>query len=250
VPTPNPQRARDEFFSVQAVSPDDVWAVGGQEATPNSRFHTLIEHYDGGRWSVVPSPDPGPNGNELFGVGGATASSLWAVGQQQGEHFPGLALVERWDGHVWRLAQAPQSSSMTYDPYAVTAFHQQLLAAGDQENDAAPQSTLSFDRGGVIPSANVGAGENDFYGIDASGGNAWAVGRTTDRTTDLTSPLAETLRDGRWSVVPTPAPGGSAGTGGFGGVTVLPSGEAWAVGAFTTSTSANQALIERYVPAG
>jgi hypothetical protein len=250
VPTPNPQRARDEFFSVKAVSPDDVWAVGGQEATPNSRFHTLIEHYDGRRWSVVPSPDPGPNGNELFGVGGTTASSLWAVGQQQGEHFPGLALIERWDGHVWRLAQAPQSSSMTYDPYAVTAFHQQLLAAGDQENDAAPQSTFSFDSGGVIPSANVGAGENDFYGIDASGGNAWAVGRTTDRTTDLTSPLAETLRNGRWAVVPTPAPGGSGGTGGLGGVTVLPGGEAWAVGAFTTSTSANQALIERYVPAG
>jgi hypothetical protein len=36
----------------------------------------------------------------------------------------------------------------------------------------------------------------------------------------------------------------------LGGVTVLPGGEAWAVGAFTTSTSANQALIERYVPAG
>jgi hypothetical protein len=139
---------------------------------------------------------------------------------------------------------------MTYDPYAVTAFHQQLLAAGDQENDAAPQSTLSFDSGGVIPTANVGAGENDFYAIDASGPNAWAVGRTTDRTTDLTSPLAETLHDGRWSVVPTPAPGGSGGTGGLGGVSVRPSGETWAAGAYTTSGSSNQALIERYVPAG
>jgi hypothetical protein len=76
------------------------------------------------------------------------------------------------------------------------------------------------------------------------------VGRTTDRTTDLTSLLAETLRDGQWSIVPTPSPGGSGGTGGLGGVSVLPSGETWAVGAYTTSSSSNQALIERYVPAG
>jgi hypothetical protein len=137
---------------------------------------------------------------------------------------------------------------MSYDPYAVTAFDQQLLVAGDQETDAAPQTTLSFGSAGLIPSANVGAGENDFYGVDASAGNAWAVGRTTDRSTDLTSPLAETLRNGSWSVVPTPAPGGSGGTGGFGGVAVLPSGQAWAVGAYTTLGSSNRALIERYVP--
>jgi hypothetical protein len=139
---------------------------------------------------------------------------------------------------------------MTYDPYAVTAFDHQLLAAGDRENDAAPQRTLSFGSAGVIPSPNAGAGENDFYGMDASESNAWAVGRTTDRSTDLTGPLAETLRNGSWSAVPTPAPGGSGGTGGFGGVTVLPSGQAWAVGAYTTPDSSNRALIERYVPAG
>jgi hypothetical protein len=31
---------------------------------------------------------------------------------------------------------------------------------------------------------------------------------------------------------------------------VLPDGEAWAVGAYTTSSSSNRALIERYVPSG
>ena len=249
VPTVNPRRARDEFFSVKAVSPDDVWAVGGAESTPNSRFHTLIEHFDGHAWSVVPSPDPGPNGNELFGVG-ASGRSAWAVGQQQGDGFPGLALVEHWDGSAWRVAPAPQSPARTYDPYAVTGIGDRFLAAGDQEDDVAPQSTLSFGPGGVIPSADVGTGENDFYGLDAAGGSAWAVGRVTDRSTDLTSPLAETLSHGTWSVVPTPAPGGAGGTGGFGGVTVTDGGQAWAVGAYTTSSSANQSLIERWVPAG
>jgi hypothetical protein len=250
VPTVNPQRARDVFFSVKALSADDVWAVGGQEDTPNGRFHTLIEHFNGTQWTVVPSPDPGPNGNELFGVGAAGPSDVWAVGQQQGKHFPSLALLERWNGSAWTVATSPQSSWMSYDPYAVTAFGGQLLAAGDKENDATPQTTLSFGPNGVIPSANVGTGENDFYGVDAAGGNAWAVGRTTDRTTDLTSPLAETVQNGAWSVVPTESPGGSGGTGGFGGVTVLPDGQAWAVGAYTTSSSSNRALIERYVPSG
>lgn len=250
VPTVNPGRARDVFFSVRAVSPTDVWAVGGLQETWNGPFHTLIEHFDGTRWSVVPSPNPGPNGNELFGVGAAGRGDAWAVGQSQGEHFPSLALTEHWNGSQWSVVPSPRSASMTYDPYAVTALGGRMLATGDKETDAAPQTTLSFGPDGVIPSANVGAGENDFYGVDASGGNAWAVGRSTDRTTDLTSPLAESLQNGSWTAVPTSSPGGSGGTGGFGGVTVLPGGAAWAVGAYTTSTSSNRALIERYVPGG
>jgi hypothetical protein len=245
--TVNPQRARDEFFSVKALSADDVWAVGGSEQTVNGTFHTLIEHLNGQRWTVVPSPDPGGNGNELFGVAAASSDRAWAVGQQQRDRYPGLVLSEQWNGRTWNVIPSPRSAE-TYDPYAAAPLGRNPLVVGDRENDASPQRTVSFDLRGALPIANVGSGENDFYGVGASGNTAWAVGRTTDRTTDLTSPLAERLDHGVWSVVPTPSPGGSGGTGGFGGVTVTPDGQAWAVGAFTTSSSANQALIEHYVP--
>ena len=139
---------------------------------------------------------------------------------------------------------------MTYDPYAAATRGGALLAAGDQENDSAPQRTLSFAASGVIPSANVGAGENDFYSLTASGAGAWAAGRITNRTTDHTSPLVETLRAGAWSASPTPNPAGAAGDAGFGRISVASDGEVWAVGSYKTASSANRALIERYVPAG
>ena len=72
---------------------------------------------------------------------------------------------------------------------------------------------------------NVGAGENDCYGLTASAGGAWAAGRITDRTTDHTSPLVETLRNSAWSLSSTPNPGGASGDAGFGGISAAPNGE-------------------------
>jgi hypothetical protein len=91
-------------------------------------------------------------------------------------------------------------------------------------------------------------GENDFYGVASGPGGPWAAGRITNRSTDLTSPLIEQLSGGQWKVVSAPTPAGPGGNAGLGGVTIAPDGEAWAVGAYNSSTSANQTLIEHYTP--
>ena len=54
-------------------SGDDVIGLGG---SPSS---TLIEHYNGTAWSIVPSPSPGTD-NALTGVTESSATDLWAVG--------------------------------------------------------------------------------------------------------------------------------------------------------------------------
>src|SRR6266568_3006622 len=56
--------------SVSAVAADDVWAVGrdgNHDGGPLDQ--TLIEHWDGARWKIVPSPDPGGSSqdNDLWG---------------------------------------------------------------------------------------------------------------------------------------------------------------------------------------
>lgn len=96
----------------------------------------------------------------------------------------------------------------------------------------------------MLPSANVGTGENDFYGVASGFGETWAAGRVTAPVTDVQTTLIETLHNGRWSVVPSPTPGAN---GGFGGVAIDPSGQSWAVGSYTTNDSSNRALIERWV---
>jgi len=48
----------DVLDGVAVVSSDDVWAVGSTATIQSRRDHSLIEHWDGTRWSAVPIPDP------------------------------------------------------------------------------------------------------------------------------------------------------------------------------------------------
>jgi hypothetical protein len=239
VPSPDPGSSRDTLFSVAALSDRDVWAVGGSQDV-DKPFHTLVEHWDGARWSVVPSPSPGPNGDELFGVSATSPDDVWAVGQQQGGSFPSKALVEHWDGTAWRVADSPSASSQSYDPYAAAG----TLAVGDREDDQSPQRTLAFATGQTAATPNVGAGENDLYAVAAKGGSVWAAGRVTDPANDNTSALIERLHDGSWTVVPTPNPGGNSVAAGLGGITATSPAAVWAVGSTNDGIARNRTLIE------
>jgi hypothetical protein len=64
VPTPSVGSGANQLNAVQALAPNNVWAVGFSTPEPPPQevaTLTLIEHYDGTSWSVVPSPNVGPN---------------------------------------------------------------------------------------------------------------------------------------------------------------------------------------------
>ena len=71
---------------------------------------TLILHWDGASWSVVPSPNVGSLGNHLEGVAAVSADDVWAVGTRfkliDGIFVP-VPLVLHWDGSVWSVVPAP-----------------------------------------------------------------------------------------------------------------------------------------------
>jgi hypothetical protein len=76
------------------------------------KYHTLIEHWNGSKWTVVPAPyaykDRTPNIG-LSAVGGSSSSNVWAVGSYQSgpngdDRSP---LIEHWDGTRWRLQPSP-----------------------------------------------------------------------------------------------------------------------------------------------
>src|SRR5207249_6128820 len=67
---------------------------------------TLIEHWNGTAWSIVPSPNAGSGDNRLNGIAAVAANEVWAVGASG--IYPGTqALVERWDGSAWTIAPVP-----------------------------------------------------------------------------------------------------------------------------------------------
>src|SRR5262249_34654691 len=67
----------------------------------------LAEHWDGSKWTIVPTPNA-INGrtrnNNLYAVGGSSGSNVWAVGWYQSgpigiDHS---TLIEHWDGPRWQ----------------------------------------------------------------------------------------------------------------------------------------------------
>ena len=58
VPSPNGGSALNVFEAVAVVAPNDVWAVGYTQNT-GGPTQTLVEHWNGTAWAIVPSPNPG-----------------------------------------------------------------------------------------------------------------------------------------------------------------------------------------------
>ena len=72
VPVPDPG-VSNVLFGVGALTGRDVWAVGSQ-TKDGTAFTTLVDHFDGTRWRVVPSPNTARDENDLFGFIGAGGS--------------------------------------------------------------------------------------------------------------------------------------------------------------------------------
>jgi hypothetical protein len=116
VPTPNPlpKQALNQnvLLSVQAVSASDVTAVGFIADANAQNTRTLIEHWNGTKWSVVPSPNQGEargDLNTLHGVAAVSGNDLYAAGFFENAATGGQhrTLVEHFDGNTWTIIPSP-----------------------------------------------------------------------------------------------------------------------------------------------
>jgi len=116
VATPNVGDGTNKLNAVLALAPNDVWAVGFSTpvAPPqHAATLTLIEHFDGTSWVVVPSPNVGPNSanesNRLLGLTANSANDIWAFGSSFTADGSGhqMTLLLHWDGTSWTLASSP-----------------------------------------------------------------------------------------------------------------------------------------------
>jgi hypothetical protein len=90
-----------------AFAPDDIWAVGfaSHEVDPGQNM-TL--HWDGGRWTVVPSPSPGDAScnHSLAGVSGSGAGDVWVAGSRSCSDGVTPEMLH-WDGTQWSATSVP-----------------------------------------------------------------------------------------------------------------------------------------------
>jgi hypothetical protein len=115
VPSPSPGNGQKTLFGVTALAPNDAWAVGFFVQAPNQDRpqKTLIEHWDGTRWKVVPSPNVGGQNtttisNQLRGVIAVSANDVWAFGDTDAFGPSKITnLVLHWNGAAWAIVPSP-----------------------------------------------------------------------------------------------------------------------------------------------
>ncbi len=250
VPSPNPSVGHNILYGVAAISDTDVWAVGAEKDT-HGVWQTLTEHWNGATWQVVPAVNPGPNGDQLYGVTALGPNSVYAVGQEAGPQFPSGALIEHWDGKDWDLLSSPSDPSATALPLGVTASTSSVTIVGQQETDTSPYTPYVVS--GVPPTLSIQTtpvatpDEIDLFGATTSAdGSTWAVGWAIYDAANATHiPLILHEQGGVWSLVPNPSFALGSDSG-LASIAAIPGGGLWAVGETETSASNYSTLIEYY----
>lgn len=113
-PMAQPSQGTASISAVTALSASNAWAVGTNGGS------TLIEHWTGSGWSVVPSPTPGADPS-LTGVAARGPSDVYAVGSSLPSINGGVVqgIILRWNGSSWLADTDPTTGS--YSPLFAAA---------------------------------------------------------------------------------------------------------------------------------
>jgi len=230
ITSPNGSRQVNELHSVSAFAENDVWAAGVSYNTERTLGSTLIEHWNGSQWSVVPSPNPSSFVNRINAVAAVSANDVWAVGTAPTS--TDTVLILHWNGTAWSVVPNPTNGIPLTNLAALAVISaNDIWAVGSGLiGDESATATLHWNgtAGSVVPSPNVGPEvDNSLAGVAAvSSNDVWAVG--TQQPTNLTDPSTLILHwDGSaWTIVPNTSPEG----GHLLAAAAVTSNDVWATG--------------------
>lgn len=200
VPSPNTSLPQNELYGVSGTSANDVWAVGMAQDPATAPSRTLITHFNGSSWSLVPSPSNDTAINFLTSVVALSPTNAYAAGY----HAPAPTtsnptpkdetLILHWDGTSWAQIVSPNpnlangSNNQLFGLTAVSATDIWTVGfTGDFNTGFAPL-TLHFDGtswnviAAVTPSTGVTG--DYFAAVSAVASNdVWAVGQSRGNST-------------------------------------------------------------------
>jgi hypothetical protein len=231
----------NQLSSVRCLNPDDCWAVGFSRAAGNAQ-NTQALHWNGKRWKVIATPDPGGVATNSFSyltdVSCTSAKNCWAVGNDglfvsniSNQVQRRVNLVLRWNGKKWSQTKVPNPAGTGMnDGNFLNAVRctsaSNCWAAGDfgpigdtphLRNLLLRWNGTKWKTASVPNPGGTGAGDdNEIKALScASASNCWATGAFGRINPDLnrTMGLDELLHwNGRsWSKATAPNPGGTSG---------------------------------------
>jgi hypothetical protein len=110
VPTPNPPGAQFSVLNSADCSASAACTAVGWYFDASGHLLTLAERWNGTKWSIQRTSNPdGTQGDQLIGVACPISKACTAFGVSRVSNFSGtpLPMVQRWNGHSWRLQRTP-----------------------------------------------------------------------------------------------------------------------------------------------
>jgi hypothetical protein len=244
------EQTGDWLYGVASISSTDTWAVGST-AGPWDTYTstTLIEHWTGSAWSVVPSPNPSDDpiygANQLYDVKAFAANDVWAVGWYWTE-IGSAPLVERWDGRRWRVSPTPEDEDRGLQAVDGTSSSD-IWAVGHSLSIEDGHQALAMHYDGrtwaVVPTPIL---DDDVYLQDVSvvsPTDVWAVGYTLPANLDI-QPIIFHWDGSAWAVVPSPHLSSTYNQ--LESVAAVSANRVWAVGYRTVNDHDVITLVERW----
>jgi hypothetical protein len=218
---PVPPKADATLTAIDGQTEDDIWAVG-RHVSQRGLWKTLVEHWDGAAWRLMPTAHPGVL-SDLWGVAALSRNDVWAVG----DYFDGVhqrALIEHWDGTAWTLVPGADLGTENASLRAVAAVSAgDIWAVGVHSTGGGSDHALIEHWDGLVwTAAELGPAAAALHGVAAaSASDVWAVGSGELGT------LTEHWDGRTWTVVPSP---NTIDESVLRAVVTAGSGEVWAVG--------------------
>jgi Phosphoesterase family len=247
-PMPDVGPNENTLLGVSELGSGRTWAVG---YFVNAEYaqRTLIEHWDGSSWQMIPSPNPGGQGDILYGVSAVSDSDVWAVGGQQDANGVWHPLAEHWNGTGWSVVPTPDSNSGGSLLYAAKAVSSTSVYATGQTGSGFPSQALVEHWNGsswAAVNSPVDASQSlDPFGITATGAGLSIVG---DRETDVTpyTTLVASGAESSLGLLATPNNGSEEND--LFAATTAADGSTWAAGWYIDSaTGKHETLTEHGV---
>ena len=245
-PTPN------ILTGVSCSSPTSCFAVG---YSIYFSYRTVIERWDGKKWTLVPSPNVSTAKSAestLAGVSCTSATSCIAVGRTSSgtSNQPGTfrTLAERWNGSAWSIVPSPNAPSGAGELASVSCAGAKFCVAAGSAYRGSARSTLLETWNGAawtpVASADpVSATHSALSGISCvSSTTCVAVGASSGASA-LNKTLVKNFAGGHWSIGAGANPAGAR-TSTLNAVSCTGTSTCSAVGTYDTN-GAPLTLVER-----
>jgi hypothetical protein len=231
---------------VKCMTSTNCFAVGTSYAATwaSSAQSTLIEHWDGATWAIVPSPNQaGANNSTLAAVACVNNGNCYAVGSYDTNTLTNT-LIEHWNGASWNVVPSPNPPTSRFtDLSGITCTTNAVcIAVGSADGSLVEQ--LSGTTWSIVGSPNPkGASAVSLTGISCtSASQCVAVGDQLQ--THVFQRVVEMWNGKRWAIVNVPVPSGTKKSD-LSGVSCSPTMKCFAVGDYRVGTS-RRPLLERY----